>query len=115
MARGCRILCRESTPIAQELFQKACGRAELRQFASGQRSEMSREILDAAPASLLKEACSLCGSVDVYAAGVAGIASDFNQKATLESSHDPAHRGWLDVLCSREFSQRFGASKNHDR
>ncbi len=76
---------------------------------------MGSEILDAALASLLKKACALGRASDVHAASVAGIPIDFNQKVALESSHDPAHRGWLDVLCSREFSQRFGASKNHDR
>lgn len=106
---------RESTPIAQELFQKVRGRAELCHFARGQGSEMGSEILDAALASLLKKTCSLCGSVDVYAARVAGITSDLNQKATLESSDDPAHGRRLDLLCSGEIPKRFGAPKNQDR
>jgi hypothetical protein len=99
----------------QELFQKAGGRAELRQLASRQGSEVGGEIRDAALAPLLQKARACGGGLDVHAAGVAGIPSDFNQKAPLESSDNPAHGRWLNLLCGGKITERFRAGKDQDR
>jgi hypothetical protein len=100
--------------MAKQSLENVSGSIQLRQFACGQGAEMRREILDTAPAALLKQASSFSGGADVHAAGVLGISTDFNEAAALESGDDPTHRRRLDLLGGGQLAERSGTGKDQD-
>src|SRR5258706_4567758 len=73
---------------------------------------MGSQVIDAALAALLKKACAFGCGVDLHAACVMRIASNFDHAAMLESGHDAAHGGGLDLLGSSEFAERLWAGKD---
>ena len=102
-------------PAVEQPFQDFHSLCDLGEFFGCELVKMGSELGDAKLAAFLQQTYAFGGGADAHAAGVVGIGRDGDQAAAIQSGHDAAHGGRLDLFGGGEFAERFWSAENQHR